>query len=103
MLECYIKMVFMDGKVKTAKQMERHFKGIANHRRIDILLLVAKERGITVEDIADNLKTNIKTISEHTRRLVQAGLVNKQYRGRTVEHSLSPYGKYFVNFIKTFS
>ena len=25
---------------KTAKQMERHLKGIANHRRIDVLLLV---------------------------------------------------------------
>ena len=103
MLECYIKMVFMNGKIKTAKQMERHFKGIANHRRIDILLLISKEKGITVEDIAENLKTNIKTISEHTRRLVQAGLINKQYRGRSVEHSLSPYGKYFVDFIKAFS
>jgi len=103
MLEYYIKMVFMNGKIKTAKQMERHFKGIANHRRIDILLLISKEKGITVEDIAENLKTNIKTISEHTRRLVQAGLINKQYRGRSVEHSLSPYGKYFVDFIKAFS
>jgi len=95
-------MIFMNGKIKTAKQMERHFKGIANHRRIDILLLISRKKGITVENIAEDLKTNIKTISEHTRRLVQAGLIIKQYRGRSVEHLLSPYGKYFVNFIKTF-
>ena len=87
---------------KTAKQMERHFKGIANHHRIDILLLIDKVDGITVEDLAEGLKANFKTISEHTRRLVQAGLVNKHYRGRLVEHSLSPYGKQFIKFISTF-
>ncbi len=87
---------------KTAKQMERHFKGIANHRRIDILVLVSKMEGITVDQIANELDCNIKTISEHTRRLVQAGLLNKKYRGRQVEHSLSPYGKQFTKFITIF-
>jgi len=89
-------------KTKTAKQLERHFKGVANHRRIDIMLLVKREEGITVEQIAWSLESNMKTISEHTRRLVQAGLLNKQYRGRQVMHSLSPYGKTFVRFIQTF-
>ena len=87
---------------KTAKQMERHFKGIANHRRIDILLLVSKTEGITVDQIANELDCNIKTISEHTRRLVQAGLLNKKYRGRQVEHSLSPYGNQLIKFITIF-
>ena len=82
--------------------MERHFKGVANHRRIEILSLVAQNAGITVEEIADRLDCNFKTISEHTRRLTQAGLINKEYRGRTVVHALSPYGKIFYGFIKTF-
>ncbi len=90
-------------KTKTSKQMERHFKGIANHKRIDILLLVKDSEGITLEGIAEKLKGNFKTISEHTRRLVQAGLLNKKYRGRKVAHSLSPYGQKFINFITTFS
>lgn len=89
--------------MKTSKQLERYFKGAANHRRLDILRLIAKNGGITLEDIAGALSCNIKTISEHTRRLVQAGLLNKKYRGREVEHSLSPYGKRFVDFTKTFS
>jgi len=92
----------MAKKQKTAKQLERHFKGVANHRRIDILLLVANQSDVTVEGIADALGINIKTISEHTRRLAQAGLLNKKYRGRNVAHTLSPYGKTFVRFIKTF-
>jgi len=88
--------------MKTAKQLERHFKGVANHRRIDIMLLVHKNADLTVQEIAKRLDAHFKTVSEHTRRLVQAGLLNKQYRGRNVTHSLSPYGKTFVGFIKTF-
>jgi predicted transcriptional regulator len=92
----------MKNKIKTAKQMERHFKGIANYRRIDILLLVSQSKGINVDNIAKNLACNFKTISEHTRRLVQAGLLNKEYSGRTVVHALSPYGEKIVKFIKMF-
>ncbi|OGL65579.1 hypothetical protein A3B21_03380 [Candidatus Uhrbacteria bacterium RIFCSPLOWO2_01_FULL_47_24] len=92
----------MEKKIKTAKQLERHFKGIANHWRLQILLLVADRKGITLEQIAEVLGGNMKTISEHTRRLVQAGLLNKNYRGRNVVHALSPYGRTICKFITTF-
>jgi len=62
---------------KTSKQLERYFKGAANHRRIDILFVVGKNDGITVERIADELKANFKTISQHTKSIAQAGLLNK--------------------------
>ena len=89
-------------KIKTAKQMERHLKGMANHYRIEILLLIAASKDITLEGIVATLKANEKTIGEHTRRLYQAGLINKKYRGKFVEHTLSPYGKTFVQFLKLF-
>lgn len=89
--------------IKTSKQLERHFKGISNHRRIDILLILKDSDGMTLDNIADELKCNLKTVSGHTLRLVQAGLINKKYKGRSVAHSLSPYGKKIVNFIKIFS
>lgn len=82
--------------------MERHLKGMANHYRIEILLLVAKREGITLEEIVGSLRANQKTIGEHTRRLYTAGLLNKKYRGKFVEHSLSPYGKTFVRFLESF-
>ncbi len=88
--------------MKSAKQMERHFKGAANHCRIEILLLVSERPDMTVQGITETLKKNFKTVSEHTRRLAHAGLVNKKYQGRTVAHSLSSYGKQFITFIKTF-
>ena len=88
--------------MKTPKQLERYFKGAANHRRLEILSLIDKRSGITLEKICEMLHCNVKTISEHTRRLVQAGLLNKKYQGRTVEHSLSPYGRRFTDFLKGF-
>ncbi len=88
--------------MKTAKQMERHLKGAANHYRIEILLLVGKSGGITLEDIVEALGANEKTLGEHTRRLHNSGLINKKYRGKFVEHTLSPYGKLFVRFLKSF-
>jgi DNA-binding transcriptional ArsR family regulator len=89
-------------KIKTAKQMERHLKGMANHYRIEILLHIAAHDHETLENIVKALEANEKTIGEHTRRLYMAGLINKKYRGKYVEHTLSPYGKTFVRFLESF-
>ncbi|MBI2005074.1 MarR family transcriptional regulator [Patescibacteria group bacterium] len=88
-------------KLKTARQMEHHLKGISNHYRIEILLLIGRHESITLETIASTLEANEKTIGEHTRRLYQAGLISKKYNGKYVEHRLSPYGKNFVRFLKS--
>lgn len=82
--------------------MERHLKGIANHYRIEVLLLIERNPKITLDRIVEELEANQKTIGEHVRRLLLAGLVDKKYRGRSVEHTLSPYGKMFVKFLKSF-
>ncbi|TSC84418.1 MAG: hypothetical protein G01um101417_224 [Parcubacteria group bacterium Gr01-1014_17] len=89
--------------MKTPKQLERHFKGVANHRRLQILFLIHTSEGVSLDGIAEHLDCNLKTIAEHTRRLVYAGLVDKKYRGREVAHSLSPYGHRMIQLIKTFS
>ena len=89
-------------KTKTAKQMERHLKGAANHYRIEILLLIFERDDITLEDIVETFDANEKTIGEHTGRLYQAGLSNKKYRGKFAEHTLSPYSKTFVRFPRSF-
>ena len=88
--------------IKTAKQIERHLKGMANHYRIEILLYISKNNDVTLENIIEALNANEKTIGEHTRRLYATGLVNKKYKGKFVEHTLSPYGKIFVHFLESF-
>lgn len=85
--------------MKTPRQLERYFKGVANHRRIQILMVVEQRPDISLEAIAEELEANFKTISEHTKRLAQAGLINKHYQGRTVIHRVTPYGKRFLEFI----
>lgn len=92
----------MAGKVKSPKNLERYFKGMSNHRRIQILLLIDHRPGIILEDIVEAVQANEKTIGEHVRRLVVAGLVEKAYLGRMVEHRLTPYGAIFAQFVKKF-
>lgn len=90
-------------KEKNARKLERHFKGVANHRRIQILQFIARRPGAIQEDIIEETQGNQKTISEHIRRLVIAGLVEKNYEGRMLRHTLTPYGKTFYEFIRSFS
>lgn len=85
-----------------SKKIERIFKGVANHRRIDILLLVSKYPDITLNGIAEMLDCNIKTICEHVKRLHSAGLINKRYLKTSVCHWLSPYGEKMVKIIEDF-
>ena len=87
---------------KTAKQLERYFKGVSCHRRIQMLRLIAESKGMTLLELSETLKTNIKTTSEHTARLVKAGLVNKNYRGNFVIHTLSPYGEKMIKVFTEF-
>jgi len=90
-------------KPKTSRQMERHLKGAANHRRIEMIFLIGGRKGISVEGISMALKCNIKTASMHLIRLEHAGLVRKRNDGNMVAHELSPYGKIIYKFLKTFS
>lgn len=83
--------------------MERHVKGVANHKRIEILFLIEKHGSITLDEICEAVNGNVKTICEHTIRLTHSGLIRKHRRGRAVTHSLSPYGKMFHHFLKSFS
>ena len=86
-------------KNKTPYQLERYVKGVANHHRISILFHIAKNEGITLDQITQKLNGNFKTMSEHRKKLTLAGLIDKKYIGNTVTHSLTPYGKKFHNFL----
>lgn len=88
--------------MKDSRKLERVFKGVANHWRIEILELIAKKPGITLHEITDHLNGNFRTISEHTRKLVVAGLINKKYMGNEVLHELSPYGEKVLKILKEF-
>ncbi len=91
-----------DSRSKSVRELERCCKGVANHWRIAILFLIAKEDGITLDQIARSLAGNFKTISEHTRRLTHAGLVEKTYVGKSVAHKLTPTGRRLYTLLSSF-
>jgi len=89
----------MDEKI--AKRMERVFKGVANKKRARILEFIGKENNTTLWQISQGLDIEFKNASQHTERLVKAGLIEKQYVGRSVMHFLTPYGQKVYDFMKT--
>jgi len=87
---------------KTAKQLERYCKGVSCFRRIEILDYIYRYEGAPLDAIARGVNANFKTTHEHTKRLREAGLINKNYVGRAVAHSLSPYGRKIHKFLSDF-
>ncbi len=76
-------------------------KGVANHRRIEILLLLARKPDLSLTEIAAELKINFKTAHEHVRRLALAGLIIKRNQGAAVRHTLSTRGDIILKFLRT--
>lgn len=87
--------------VLKTRQLERIVKGFANHRRIQILDLVFNKPDLSLQDIANTLRINMKTASEHIRRLSISGLVYKHNKGSSVLHQISPLGLNILKFLRT--
>ena len=85
----------------TQRQLERIVKGFSNHRRIQILFLVHDTPELSVGEIAQKLKINLKTASEHIRRLAISGLILKRNQGKNVRHKLSDRGVIILTFLRT--
>ena len=84
----------------TTRQLERIVKGFSNHRRIQIMTLISEVPELSLQEIANRVKINIKTASEHVRRLAISGLVLKRHRGAEVLHKLSPTGEFILKFLR---
>lgn len=82
------------------RRLERIVKGFANHRRIQIMELMDKEPELSLAEVSTKLKINIKTASEHIRRLTISGHVLKRSRGNNVLHKLSPLGLSILKFLR---
>ncbi len=82
-------------------QLERMIRGVANHRRIEILELLSMNPNLSVVKICWKISINMKTGSEHIRRLNIAGLVWKHSVGSAVHHTLTTRGKSILKFLRT--
>jgi DNA-binding transcriptional ArsR family regulator len=86
---------------QSTKHLERIVRGFSNHRRIQLMELLDARPEMDLTAIARATTMNIKTASEHVRRLAIAGLVLKKAKGSHVLHALSPRGKSILKFLRT--
>lgn len=83
------------------KRLERVVKGFSNHRRIEILELLGAHPELCVGEISEKLQIEIRTASEHLRRLAIAGLILKRYEGREVRHALTDRAHSILLFLES--
>jgi DNA-binding transcriptional ArsR family regulator len=82
------------------EKLERIVKGFANKRRLAMLALLERRPDLPLFGIAETLHLNLKTVSEHVRRLSLAGLVTKRSQGNSVRHALTGRGKSILKFLR---
>lgn len=82
------------------RQLERIVRGFSNHRRIQMLHVLAGQPELDLLSIARACGIQFKNAAEHTRRLATAGLILKRVKGRHVLHKVSPRGVQVLEFLK---
>lgn len=82
------------------RKIERIMKGVANHRRIQILELLDQKPELSVQEISDTLHSEFKNVSAHISKLALAGLVMKRSDGNMVRHKLTTRGKSILKFVR---
>lgn len=60
-----------------------------NEVRLKILFLLERERELCPCDLSDILTMSVPAISQHLRKLKDAGLVNSRKKGQTVFYSIT--------------
>ena len=86
---------------KRYRELEVILKGVASHRRIQMIDLLDKQTELSVFEIAEHVYIDFRTASEHLRKLVIAGLVMKRSDGAAVRHALTKRGKDILKFCRT--
>lgn len=80
--------------------LEHVFKGAANHRRLEILMLLTKRNNLSTDEIVTALGINYQTAVEHLRRLVLSGLALSYREGSIVRYAISSRGEIIMGLWK---
>lgn len=83
------------------RNAERVMKGVANHRRVEILALLKIYPEQSVTEITEVLKIDFRTASDHIRKMTHAGLVMKRSDGVSVRHALTKLGEQILEFLNS--
>ena len=86
---------------KSNRELERIVKGFANHRRLQILKLLQKEPELSVQEIAEKVKSDFKNVSSHINKMATSGLLIKRNDFHSVRHKLTRRGIEVLKFVRT--
>jgi ArsR family transcriptional regulator, arsenate/arsenite/antimonite-responsive transcriptional repressor len=77
---------------RAAVELERVFQALADRNRLKVVNMLAQADGeaICVCDFQDALALKQPTVSYHLRQLVDAGVIEREQRGRFSFYSLRP-------------
>lgn len=70
-------------------ELERGLKVLANRRRLVILNILRKRKGLTVNGIADSIKLSLAATSRHLSMLERAGFLEKEQRSLEVYYRIA--------------
>ncbi|MBI3261129.1 winged helix-turn-helix transcriptional regulator [Candidatus Berkelbacteria bacterium] len=82
------------------RKIEKITKAVANHRRIQILDLLESRQRLSVVEISQQTRGNVKTIDAHVNRLFAVGMITKRTAGNRVQHTITKYGISILEFLR---
>ena len=83
------------GKAKRPdSSQERIFKGLANHRRLQILRILQNRGPVSLDKVAEICGIQAPTACEHARKLRLAGLVFRRRLRRCIHLELTERGQF---------
>ncbi len=71
------------------KELERVLKALANKRRLAIINLLSNNKGMSVGDIASDIKLSFRATSKHLAILTAADILEKEQRSTRIFYSIS--------------
>ena len=72
------------------KRIEKTLKALANHRRLDILIILKKQKNVTVGEIAEIIRLSFKSTSRHLAVLAAAEIITRDQISSYVYYKISP-------------
>lgn len=78
---------------------EKLVKGIANHRRLEMLEMINKMPNMSGEEIIEKLKINYQTGSSHLQKLVRSGLVQNHRFHQSQLYTITPFGSHIIKLL----
>ncbi len=88
---------------KELLEIVQMFKMMGNDYRMRILILLGQKDKLTLDQINENVGGDFANISSHTKKLAQVGLIQKKYKGKFVQHSLTLNGKRALKALDQFN